>query len=42
MKWRLEFHSERPRVVAGYVIEAPTPAAALALARSAPHTEYPV
>jgi hypothetical protein len=30
MTWRLEFHSERARIVARYVIEAPTPAAALA------------
>lgn len=41
MKWRLEFHSERARIVARYVVEAPTPIAALALGRSALHTEYP-
>ena len=41
MKWRLEFHSERARIVARYVVEAPTPTAALALGRSALHTEYP-
>jgi hypothetical protein len=42
MKWRLEFHSERARIVARYVVEAPTPIAALALGRSALHTEYPL
>ena len=41
VKWTLEFHSERARIVARYVVEAPTPSAALALGRTALRTEYP-
>jgi hypothetical protein len=41
MKWRLEFYSERRRTLTRYMVEAPTPAAALVLGRRALLTEYP-
>lgn len=41
VKWRLEFYSERTRILARYAVEAPTPAAALELGRRALLTEYP-
>ena len=39
-KWRLEFYRERTRNLARYVVEAPTPAAALGLGRRALVAEY--
>lgn len=41
MGWRLEFYSERNRILARYTVEAATPAAALELGRRALLREYP-
>lgn len=41
VKWRLEFYRERTRILARYAVEAPTPAVALELGRTALLTEYP-
>jgi hypothetical protein len=41
MKWRMEFYSERRGTLARYVIEAPTPAAAVPPGRRALLAEYP-
>jgi hypothetical protein len=40
MGWRLEFYSERTRTRAHYVVDAPTPTAALELGRRRLLTEY--
>ena len=41
MKWRTEFYSEQRAVLAGYEVEAPTPAAAVLVGRDALLAEYP-
>jgi len=41
MKWLLEFYNERRGIVARYRIEAPLPAAAVPLGRTALLAEYP-
>ena len=41
MRWRLEFYSERTRILARYAVEAATPAAARELGRRALLEEYP-
>ena len=40
MEWRLEFYSERRRMLARYVVDAATPAAALRLGRTALLAEH--
>lgn len=42
MRWRLEFYSERRGTLARYIVEAPTPAAAVPLGRRALLVDYPV
>jgi len=41
MRWRVEFYNERRRILARYGIEAPLPAAAVLLGRSAVLAEHP-
>jgi hypothetical protein len=41
MKCAIEFYHERRRALARYIIEAPTPAAAVPLARAALLAEHP-
>jgi hypothetical protein len=41
MRWLMEFYNERRGIVARYGIEAPLPAAAVLLGRSAVLAEYP-
>jgi hypothetical protein len=41
MRWLLEFYHERRGIVARYGIEAPLPAAAILLGRTAVLAEYP-
>jgi hypothetical protein len=41
MRWRMEFYNERRGILARYGIEAPLPAAAVQLGRSAVQAEYP-
>jgi len=41
MRWRTEFYSERQAIVAGYGVEAPTPAAAVLAGRVALLAEHP-
>lgn len=40
MRWRLQFYNERDGVVAGYAVEAPTPAAAVLVGRDALRAEH--
>jgi len=41
MRWLMEFYNERRRIVARYGIEAPLPAAAARLGRSAVLADHP-
>lgn len=41
MRWRLEFYSERCRILAHCLVEAPTPATALVLGRRSVLGQYP-
>lgn len=41
MRWRLEFYNERRGILTRYSIEAPLPAAAVRLGRSAVLAEHP-
>ena len=41
MRWLTEFYNERRGILARYVIEAPLPAAAVLLGRTAVLAEYP-
>jgi hypothetical protein len=41
MTWRLEFYHERRRILAGYSVEAPRPAAAVQLGWQALLAEHP-
>jgi hypothetical protein len=41
MRWLVEFYNERRRILARYGIEAPLPAAAVRLGRSAVLAEHP-
>jgi hypothetical protein len=41
MRWRMEFYSEPRAILAGYGVEAPTPAAAVRVGRDALLAEYP-
>lgn len=41
MRWLMEFHNENRGVLARYAVEAPLPAAAVLLGRSAVLAEYP-
>jgi len=41
MKWLMEFYHERRAILARYAIDAPLPAAAVRLGRSALLAEYP-
>ena len=41
MRWLVEFYNERRRILARYGIEAPLPAAAVQLGRSAVLAEHP-
>jgi hypothetical protein len=41
MRWLLEFYNERRGILAPYSIEAPSPAAAVPLGRSAVLAEHP-
>jgi hypothetical protein len=41
MRWLMEFYNERRGILARYAIEAPLPAAAVALGRKAVVAEYP-
>ncbi len=41
MRWRMEFRKERQAIVAGYGVEASTPAAAVLVGRDALLAEYP-
>ena len=40
MTWRLDFYSERRQALARYVVDAPTPMAALELGRGMLRTEH--
>jgi hypothetical protein len=41
MRWLVEFYNERRRILARYGVEAPLPAGAVQLARSAVLAEHP-
>ena len=40
MRWRLQFYNERDAVVAGYAVEAATPAAAVLVGRDALRADH--